>query len=50
VILYCLRVGPQLDVEWLVEELEQPRLDHATSPDRSTADTLDDIEEVSASR
>jgi hypothetical protein len=29
--VHRLRVGAQLDVEWLVEELEQPRLDHAVS-------------------
>ena len=50
VVVDCLGIGSQLGVEWLMEELEQPRLDHATSPHRSTADSLDDIEEVSASK
>ncbi len=34
VVVDGLRIGSRLDVEWLVEELEQPRLDHVGSPRR----------------
>ena len=34
VVVHRLRIGSSLLVEWLVEELEQPRLDHVGSPAR----------------